>query len=227
MSPTIKKAMRLVKPILYPLLLAFHRLAITPANIIRNKNKKERWIEIGPGPNRLPGFETLNVEAAFHVDYVCNASRGLPFPDETFDLMYASHVLEHVPWYQTEQTLRSWVRTIKQGGSIEIWVPDGLRIAREFVNAEAGQQNEIHMDGWYRFNPDRDPCVWANGRIFSYGDGTGSKQSSNWHLALFSARHLQLLMQRVGLVDIERLDRSSVRGHDHGWINLGFRGRKP
>jgi SAM-dependent methyltransferase len=213
--------------IAYPAFYLVHRLALTPLNRFRNAHKVDRKLEIGPGRERLPGFETLNLRAGLHVDYVCNAVRRLPFPDETFDLIYASHVLEHIPWYQVQQALTDWVRTLKRGGRMEIWTPNGLLIAKAFVEAETGVRNEIERDGWYRFNPEKDPCVWANGRIFSYGDGDGEKASPNWHMTLFSPRYLRLIMERAGLVEVEPLDRSAVRGHDHGWINLGFAGRRP
>lgn len=45
-------------------------------------------------------------------------------------LLYASHVLEHIPWYKTEEVLREWVRVLKPGGVLEVWVPDRLKYAR-------------------------------------------------------------------------------------------------
>jgi hypothetical protein len=134
--------------------------------------------------------------------------------------------LEHIAWYQVQETLSEWVRIIKRGGKIELWVPNGLEIARAFVDAEDEKGNRIDLDGWYKFNTAKDPCIWANGRVFSYGDGRGTKTDPNWHMSLFSARYLNQLLESCGLTDIEILDRSQVRGHDHGWINLGFKGTK-
>ena len=192
-----------------------------------NARKSQKYLEIGPGRYRLPGFETLDIVGGCNIDYVWDAAKRLPFKDNTFDLIYASHVLEHIPWYMTEQVLKEWVRVLKPGGWLEVWVPDGLKICKTLVEAELEGVNRIHEDGWYKFNPLRDPCVWAAGRIFSYGDGKGSKNHPNWPRAIFTARYLKELFERVGLVDVRELDRSEVRGYDHGWINLGIKGRKP
>lgn len=202
-----------------------HRLGLTRLNLLRRSNRKGRRLEIGPGRRRIEGFETLNVVGWLNVDFVCDATRRLPFPDGTFELVYASHILEHVPWYQTVDVLREWVRILEPGGALELWVPDGLKVARAWVEAEAEGSRAFEQDGWFKFNPERDPCVWANGRIFSYGDGTGRKENPNWHLAMFSERRLRQVMQQAGLVDLERMTApDDVRGSDHGWINLGIRG---
>src|SRR5690606_8915876 len=173
--------LQLALPVLMAAFQMLHRLAITPINLAANKRRTFRQLEIGPGRRRVPGCETLSIAASGDVDYVVDASKGLPFADGTFDTIYASHVAEHIPWYQCLDALKEWTRVLKPGGTLEIWVPNGLEIAKAFVDAETGSENRIHLDGWYKFNPSMDPCVWANGRIFSYGSGDGDKRSPNWH----------------------------------------------
>lgn len=223
----IKKYSEYIEVILQRLIYPYGRFFKTPINLFKNKNKKERLLEIGPGNLRLPGFETVNIIWGRNVDYVCDASKKMPFNSGTFDLIYASHMLEHVAWYQVSAVINEWIRILKPGGSVEIWVPNGLLIAESFVKAELGIENNIDKDGWYKFNEQQDPCIWANGRIFSYGDGAGLKNHPNWHLTLFSPRYLRILLENAGLINIHEMKRSEVRGADHGWINLGMRGLKP
>jgi len=193
----------------------------------RYSHRNVRKLEIGPGPERVEGLETLNIAGGWGVDYVADASRRLPFRDGMFDLVYASHVLEHVAWYQTENALSEWVRVLRPGGFLEVWVPDGIRICRAFVDAETIGADPFQHDTFSRFNDERDPAKWANGRLFTYGDGTGDPGHWNWHRSIFSERYLQTLFRRAGLVDIRRMLNNEVRGYDHGWINLGVCGRKP
>ncbi len=199
----------------------------TRANLRANRTKLHRMLEIGPGPERIPGFETLDIFKGKHVDYVYDAATKLPFEDNTFNLIYASHVLEHIPWFQTIDVLTEWVRILNPGGHFEVWVPDGLKICKALVDYELHGENYIDKDGWYQYNEEKDPCTWAAGRIYTYGDGTSNPHSSNWHRALFTPRYLKLVLEKAGLRDIEQMDRSQVRGYDHGWINLGMRGIKP
>lgn len=193
----------------------------------RYGGRVHRNLEIGCGPVRINGFETLNIVPGYSVDYVGDASRTMPFRDATFDLVYASHVLEHIPWYKVEQTIKEWVRVLKRGGRLEIWVPDGLKICRTLVEAEEQGQDNTHLDGWYKFNPEHDPCVWAAGRLFTYGDGKGRLGHPNWHRALLTPRYLRRLFEAAGLSGIRELTHEEVRGCDHGWINLGMTGTKP
>ena len=199
---------------------------LTALRLWKNRKKENRRLEIGPGEHPLPGFEALDARPGPFVDYVLNAAKPLPFRNATFSLIYASHVLEHVPWYQVPAVVREWVRILAPGGWLEIWVPDGLKICKTLVDAELGGEDATHRDGWYKFNPEKDPCVWASGRIFTYGEGSGDAPSPNWHRALLTPRYLRNVLQEAGLEEVGPMDRSEVRGYDHGWINLGMKGRK-
>lgn len=222
----IKFLLRKINKIYKICLSFFYKYFRTPFLIYFMDLTKKRNLEIGPGVNHIKGFETVNVVWTDGVDYVADASKKLPFKDGTYDIVYASHILEHIPWYQLDATLKEWVRVLNSGGFLEVWVPNGLLIAKTFVEAEEGMQHNIHKDGWYKFNSEGDACVWANGRLFSYGDGTGNKLDPNWHLATFSPRYLEKLFIKAGLKNVQFMNKNEVRGYDHGWINLGIKGQK-
>lgn len=181
-----------------------------------------RRLEIGPGKRRIAGFETVNVVKTAETDHVADARR-LPFPDRSFDLVYASHIIEHLPWYHTDAALKEWARVLKPGGQLDVWTVNAYKVAQSLVALEESGDWE-QRDGWNRHGVDRDPYLWCAGRIFAYGS---SDTSVNWHRALFTPKHLQACLARAGFVDVAEMDRSQVRGADHGWVNLGVTGRKP
>lgn len=183
---------------------------------------KKRYLEIGPLPTgRIEGFETLDIMEGPDVDHVCDASKPLPFQDGTFHLIHASHILEHIPWYKTEETLREWVRILRPGGILELWVPDGLKIIWVLIEAETGLTKAI-PDDWDVFNPKKDPFLWVNGRLM-YG---AKLDYPSWHRAIFTPKYLRELFERVGLSHVREMSLSEVRSGKHGWINLGIRGMK-
>ena len=199
----------------------------TKFNLIRNNKKKHRQLEIGPGLSRLSGFETLNIIDGKDVDYIMDISQPLIFPSNSFDLIYASHVIEHVPWFLQKKLFSELFRILKPGGRLEIWVPNFDRVVQVFNDFEQKGINSTHLDGWYRFNEEQDVCTWVNGRIFTYGDGTANPLSFNWHRCVFSESFLKKLFNQAGFSSILKMDNSEVRGYDHGWINLGIKGQKP
>ncbi len=199
----------------------------TCVNLRRFHGRVGRKLEIGPGQFPLKGFETLNIVPGRWVDYVRDAARPLPFDDETFELIHASHVLEHIPWYQTETILREWVRVIRPGGRLEIWVPDALAVCKALIALEEDGDNPIVLDGWDNCNAEQNPYHWVSGRLYAYGDGQGDLGSPNWHRAAFTPKSLAAMFEKVGLTRVRRMDRHEARGHDHGFINLGMLGFKP
>lgn len=191
-------------------------------NLLRNRRRQTRLLEIGPGKTRIPDFETLNIVGGPQVDYVLDAAKPLPFSNDTFELVYASHVLEHIAWYSTETVLKEWMRILKPEGHLEVWVPNGLEACRVILAAEEGKI-ESAPDDWTVRNPRGDPFLWANGRLM-YG---ARSDYPSWHRAILTPRHLKNVFRRVGFVDVHQMDPKKVRGYDHGWINLGVKGTKP
>lgn len=179
-----------------------------------------RSLHIGPGRDKLPGFDTLDIRPGY--DIQADAAGPLPLADNMYDLIYASHVIEHIPWWETINTLNEWHRILKPGGNLEIWTVDAAKVARVLLEYEDNGGQWI-PDNWKRSNPERHPMMWCAGRIFAYG---AEPADPNWHKALFTQRYLRKTLEDVGFIDTFVMDRSEVRGHDHGWINLGMRALK-
>ena len=131
-----------------------------------------------------------------------------------YDLVYASHVLEHVPWNRVNDALGEVFRVLRPGGEFEVWVPDFAYIVDCYLARRCGDQ-------WRRFNPEGDPMKWVNGRVFTYGPKDG-----NWHHGCFDERYLAQCLSESGFVDVNAIPKR-LRGVSHGEIDLGMRGFKP
>lgn len=165
-------------------------------------------LEIGPGNNPLDGdWETIGYK-----DFRWGQDR-LPYPDNHFSEVYASHVLEHVPWHQTNYALTEALRVLKPGGLAEFWVPDLEYMLDAYNSRQCG-------DKWRRFNPEGHPMKWFLGRLFTYGPG-----EDNYHRAAFDEIWLAECMETAGFKDVKIL-RQRTRGTSHGPIDLGVTGCK-
>ncbi len=82
------------------------------------------------GTRPHPDWKIVDVEPRPEVDYVMNAADLSGFADESVDVIYTSHVLEHFHHTLHNELLRvlvEWRRVLKPGGRLLISVPD-LRI---------------------------------------------------------------------------------------------------
>lgn len=174
-----------------------------------------RRIEIGPGDRPVPGFEAVDSVPRNGVEHFAEWGRDpLPFEAESVDAVFASHVLEHVPWHQTDEALAEVFRILRPGGRFEVWVPNFSYIADCYQRGVCG-------DGWRKHNPDDDPMTWLNGRIFTYGPGL-----ENYHRAVFNEAHLRSCLERAGFISVFRLIERTL-GTSHGRIDLGMEGFRP
>lgn len=171
-------------------------------------------LEIGPGPKKIGNDWTalgvVSANPAVDIQFEWGKDK-FPFADNSVDIIYASHVLEHVIWHKTVDALKEAYRILKPGGKIEIHVPDFKVICNSYINKSCG-------DPWRKFNNDGDFMTWVNGRIFTYG-GPG-----NYHYAVFDRRYMNKCLKQAGFSDIRPF--APIRGDDHGVINLPTTGIK-
>jgi predicted SAM-dependent methyltransferase len=93
-----------------------------------------RRLHIG-GQVRTPGWEVLDANPGPCVDHVGNASDLRGFEDNSFDQIYASHVVEHFDYQnQLVETLKEWCRVLAPAGTLLVSVPDLDVLARLFVD---------------------------------------------------------------------------------------------
>ncbi|OHB50431.1 MAG: methyltransferase type 11 [Planctomycetes bacterium GWF2_41_51] len=92
-----------------------------------------RKLHIG-GEKAHPEWEIFNIQAGEHVDHVGDAGDLSRFDENTFDEIYASHVLEHFDYqYGLVKTLKEWRRVLKPDGKLYISVPDLEILSKLFL----------------------------------------------------------------------------------------------
>ena len=96
------------------------------------------------GKERKEGWKVLNIQPGDFVDYVGDISSLEQFPDETFDKVYASHVLEHVRQRDVVNTLTGIRRTLKTNGQFFVSVPDWDILCHLFINPIASLDVKWH-----------------------------------------------------------------------------------
>lgn len=87
-------------------------------------------LHLGCGHRHLEGW--LNVDARPEVgpDLVADITSLAAFEDGETEIIYACHVLEHIPRPQVPDVLAEWRRVLKPGGILRLAVPDFAAVAR-------------------------------------------------------------------------------------------------
>lgn len=177
-----------------------------------------RCLEIGPGDCPLgSGWDTLDVVDVLGegLDHVALwGFESLPVADSSYDLVFASHVIEHIPWYQTMDALRDVYRILAPNGDLEIWTLNFQVIVEAYLEKR-------WVRDWDCGGRVKNFMHSIAGHVFAY-----EKQGNPymWHKAIFDPEYMRDCLQKCGFVKIERLTTS--RGHDHGPANMGFRATK-
>jgi predicted SAM-dependent methyltransferase len=164
-------------------------------------NSRGRRLHIG-GTCRTEGWEVLNALPGHAVDHVGNANDLSSFASDSFEAIYASHVLEHFDYVgEIDQVLTEWFRVLVPGGQLFISVPDLETLARLFLDKE-------HFDEDERFHITR--------MIFG-----GHTDAYDYHQSGISEAILVRYLERSGFQAITRVSRFDLF---EDTSNLEFKG---
>lgn len=137
------------------------------------------YLHLGCGAINHEQFINIDGYPHPHVHYVQSIDRLTQFGDDTVDLIYASHCLEHFSYTKTKSVLNEWYRVLKKGAVLRLSVPDFDKLVEIY---------RIH---------DCDPDV-----ILPQLMG-GQNNKYNFHLTALNVRNLSKLLTETGFSIIQ------------------------
>jgi len=81
-------------------------------------------LHLGCFHKKIHGFVNVDIREDIHPDVVDDIFKLDKFEDNSADLIYASHVLEHVDRHHAKLALNRWSKVLKPNGIVRIAVPD-------------------------------------------------------------------------------------------------------
>ena len=181
-------------------------------------------LEIGPGTTtgKSKVFDNADTVDLLNTASTYQASWGyepLPISDNKYKLVFASHVLEHVPWYRVDAALSEVYRILQPGGCFEVYVPNFAYVVEHYHKKRCG-------DKWRVFNSDADWMTWVNGRIFSYDVDATELLSADRpipqtiHKTVFDPEFLIAKLKKANFKNITIL-KKRLNGQSHGPVEIG------
>ena len=140
----------------------------------------EKKLHIGTGTTYLPGWINVDIFSFVQADLYASAL-SLPYDRESFDLIYASHVLEHFNRHLILTVLGHWRDLLKVGGILRLAVPNFTAICEFYT--KAGSLSDV--------------------RGLLYG---GQKNVLDNHYIVFDEESLKLNLHNVGFRTMRKWD---------------------
>lgn len=136
-------------------------------------------LHLGCGPINHPQFINIDIAPLPHIHYVRSIDDLSPFKDNTVNLIYACHCLEHFSHRKLSMVLSEWFRVLKKGGILRLSVPDF----------------DLLLTVYYENGKDMNIIVppLMGGQDYKY----------NFHKSLFNEASLKAILSEVGFSDIK------------------------
>jgi predicted SAM-dependent methyltransferase len=194
-----------------------------------------RKLQLGTGSNVLEGWLNSDIhrfEGANRIVYL-DARQRFPLPDESFDLVFCEHMLEHIDYADGLRCLRECRRVLRPGGRIRVATPSLRRLA-DLYRADPTEEQKRYVQ-WAvdTFVDDADaplPGFVLNNFLRSWGHRFVYDEDTLRH-ALERAGFAHVEQRRVGesgdpqLVGLERhLDETAEFNE---YETIVFEGRRP
>ncbi len=101
-------------------------------------------LHLGCGKKYIKGFKHVDLLDYSHIDYKVSVDNLSFAKDNSVELIYASHVLEHFGRDEYEKVLDEWYRVLKIDGILRIAVPDFKSIVN-YYNKTADMESLLGL----------------------------------------------------------------------------------
>lgn len=106
------------------------------------KSHAVRKLQIGAGPNNLPGWLNTDIEPIEGQAFL-DAGATFPLPDNSLDYIYAEQLVEHLNPVQSTVMFRESYRTLKPEGKLRLATPDLDRMVALFDEVQTDEERRF------------------------------------------------------------------------------------
>jgi predicted SAM-dependent methyltransferase len=142
-------------------------------------------LHLGCGKRLIDGWTNIDIFSDNPIVVNDDVSKLTSVVNESADIIYASHVLEHFGRYETEEILKTWYKKLKPGGLLRIAVPDFEAVCKRYLS-----HGNIH-------------------ELLGFLNG-GQRNQYDYHKVNFDFLKIETHLKNVGFGNIRRYEWSST-----------------
>jgi predicted SAM-dependent methyltransferase len=146
-------------------------------------------LHLGCGSKHIEGFTNIDIRYLPGVDEINHVRFLRNYKENSIDLIYACHVLEHFGRWEYESVLTRWFELLKPGGVLRLAVPDFEAICN-----------------YYNKTKDLKTLMGL-----LYG---GQDYDENYHYVTFDINFISNVLTKIGFTEIKRYDTENT-DHSH------------
>lgn len=152
-------------------------------------------LNLGSSVVRVKDFMNVDIRKIEGVDIVDDVTMLSTIQDDTVEAIIAHNILEHIASDKTMATLALWFKKLKNGGWIQIGVPDGELIFNRHLKGIVTRRA-------YRSSPWKNVIHSIFGNINVLRAWHGEDAEKYMHHTLFCKSFLKECMELVGFKNI-------------------------
>ncbi|MGI9192801.1 MAG: class I SAM-dependent methyltransferase [Chitinophagaceae bacterium] len=146
-------------------------------------------LHVGCGDKIISGYRNIDARALPGVDEVGDITTLTHYAENSVDLIYACHVLEHTGRYAYRDVLKRWFALLKPGGLLRLAVPDFEAVCTHYT-----QHKDLNV---------------IMGLLYG-----GQTYAQNFHYVTFDFEHIKTDLLALGFQTVNRYDRWATE-HAH------------
>ena len=138
-------------------------------------------LHLGCGKRFIEGFIHVDLQKLPHIDYHTSVDDLNFAADNSVDLIYVSHVLEHFGRHEYKNVLKEWYRVLKPSGILRVSVPDFDAVVKYYTEKEAN----LH-------------------RLLGFLVGGQKIGEHDYHHMVFNQKILQEALEETGFTNVRK-----------------------
>ena len=154
------------------------RLFLRPSFPVNSDGSKN--LHLGCGSINHPAFINIDGRPLPHIHYVSRIDKLSQFQDESINLIYVCHCLEHFSHRHTLKILQEWRRILKKSGILRVSVPDFNSMVELYLATGHDIQYVL--------------AILTGGQDHKY----------NYHMTIFNEEFLSRLFFEAGFVQVQK-----------------------